>query len=141
TALNSYAEQDWAAGHGWPAFTARLLELVRGAEPGSDQQLAFVNSLAGSVLDDATLAILAGWLDGSAPLPGLTVDTDLRWRLLHALVAHGKADATEIDAELARDNTATGRRQAERARAPRAAREAKADAWQRALYGDELPNA
>ncbi|WP_410642480.1 aminopeptidase N [Amycolatopsis sp. lyj-346] len=141
TALNSYAEQEWAASTGWPAFTARLLELVRGAEPGSDHQLAFVNSLAGSVLDAATLAVLAGWLDGSAPLSGLTVDTDLRWRLLHALVAHGEAGAEEIDAELARDNTATGRRQAERARALRPATEAKADAWQRAVYDDELPNA
>ncbi|MGK3202492.1 aminopeptidase N [Amycolatopsis sp. MEPSY49] len=141
TALNSYAEQEWAASTGWPAFTARLLELVRGAEPGSDHQLAFVNSLSGSVLDASTLDVLAGWLDGSAPLPGLTVDTDLRWRLLHALVAHGKAAASEIDAELARDNTATGRRQAERARALRPTAEAKADAWQRAVYDDELPNA
>ncbi|RSM38509.1 aminopeptidase N [Amycolatopsis balhimycina DSM 5908] len=141
TALNSYAEQEWAAATGWPAFTARLLELVRDAEPGSDHQLAFVNSLAGSVLDAATLAVVAGWLDGSAPLPGLTVDTDLRWRLLHALVAHGKAGSAEIDAELARDNTATGRRQAERARALRPTPEAKADAWQRAVYDDELPNA
>ncbi|MBE8521757.1 aminopeptidase N [Amycolatopsis sp. H6(2020)] len=141
TALNSYAEQEWAAATGWPAFTTRLLELVRDAEPGSDHQLAFVNSLAGSVLDAATLSVVSGWLDGSAPLPGLTVDTDLRWRLLHTLVAHGEADATEIDAELARDNTATGRRQAERARALRPTDEAKADAWQRAVYDDELPNA
>ncbi|MCR6483462.1 aminopeptidase N [Amycolatopsis sp. OK19-0408] len=141
TALNSYAEQEWAAARGWPAFTARLLELARGAEAGSDHQLAFVNSLSGSVLDAATLSVLAGWLDGSAPLPGLSVDTDLRWRLLHALVAHGKADTAEIDAELARDNTATGRRQAERARALRPTAEAKADAWQRAVYDDELPNA
>ncbi|MEU8640255.1 aminopeptidase N [Amycolatopsis sp. NPDC048633] len=141
TALNSYAEQKWAASRGWPAFTTRLLELARGAEAGSDHQLAFVNSLSGSVLDDASLTVLAGWLDGSAPLDGLSVDTDLRWRLLHALVAHGKADTAEIDAELARDNTATGRRQAERARALRPTAEAKADAWQRAVYDDELPNA
>ncbi|MDX3190738.1 aminopeptidase N [Streptomyces sp. MN03-5084-2B] len=141
TALNSYAEQEWAASTGWPAFTARLLELVRDAEPGSDHQLAFVNSLSGSVLDAATLSVLSGWLDGSAPLPGLTVDTDLRWRLLHALVAHGEAGASEIDDELSRDNTATGRRQAERARALRPTAEAKADAWQRAVYDDELPNA
>ncbi|MEA5366884.1 aminopeptidase N [Amycolatopsis sp., V23-08] len=141
TALNSYAEQGWAASTGWPAFTGRLLELVRGAEAGSDHQLAFVNSLAGSVLDEDTLAVVAGWLDGSAPLEGLSVDTDLRWRLLHALVSHGKADSAEIEAELARDNTATGRRQAERARALRPTAEAKADAWQRAVYDDELPNA
>ncbi|GHF62471.1 aminopeptidase N [Amycolatopsis bartoniae] len=141
TALNSYAEQRWAAEQGWPAFTARLLELARSAEPGSDHQLAFVNSLTGSVLDDEKLGVLAGWLDGSAPLDGLTVDADLRWRLLNALVAHGKAADAEIDAELARDDTATGRRHAEHARALRPSVDGKAEAWQRAVYDDELPNA
>ncbi|MEU6646392.1 aminopeptidase N [Saccharomonospora sp. NPDC046836] len=141
TALNSYAEETWARQAGWPAFTARLLELAGAAEPGSDHQLAFVNSLAGSVLDEPTVAVLRGWLDGSAPLAGLTVDTDLRWRLLHALVAHGVAGDAEIDAEQARDDTAAGRRQAERARALRPTAEAKAHAWQRAVYDDELPNA
>jgi aminopeptidase N len=141
TALNSYAERKWAAERGWPEFTSRLLELALGAEPGSDHQLTFVNSLAGSVLDDEKLGVLAGWLDGSAPLAGLTVDADLRWRLLNALVAHGKAGHEEIDAELARDDTATGRRHAEHARALRPAAESKAEAWQRAVYDDELPNA
>ncbi|EID53025.1 aminopeptidase N [Saccharomonospora xinjiangensis] len=141
TALNSYAQPSWAAEHGWPGFTAALLELTRSAEPASDHQLAFVNSLASSVLDEPTLDVLAGWLDGSAPLEGLTVDTDLRWRLLHALVAHGRASDAEIDAELRRDDTATGRRHAERARALRPTAEAKAQAWQRAVYDDESPNA
>ncbi|MGC7094015.1 aminopeptidase N [Amycolatopsis lurida] len=141
TALNSYAEPEWAISQGWPAFTGKLLELAKSAQPGSDHQLAFVNSLAGGVLDDTALTALAGWLDGSAPLEGLTVDTDLRWRLLQALVAHGKAGDDEIDAELARDNTATGRRQAEGSRALRPTPEAKADAWQRAVFDDELPNA
>ncbi|WP_236793915.1 aminopeptidase N [Amycolatopsis sp. GM8] len=141
TALNSYAERAWANERGWPELTARLLGLARDAEPGSDHQLAFVNSLAGSVLDEEQLGVLAGWFDGTAPLPGLTVDADLRWRLLNALVAHGKAGDTEIDAELARDDTATGRRRAEHARALRPTPEAKAEAWQRAVYDDELPNA
>jgi aminopeptidase N len=141
TALNSYTEQEWAAAVGWPAFSARLLELARGAEPGSDHQLSFVNSLAGSVLDEDTVAVVAGWLDGSAPLDGLSVDTDLRWRLLQTLVAHGKAGEDEIDAEQQRDNTAAGRRHAERSRALRPTAEAKADAWQRAIYDDDLPNA
>ncbi|WP_216216126.1 aminopeptidase N [Amycolatopsis aidingensis] len=141
TALSSYADQDWAVGHGWPTFTGKLLELARAAEPGSDHQLAFVNSLTSSVLDDNLLATLAGWLDGSASLAGLTVDTDLRWRLLHALVAHGKAGAAEIDAEQQRDDTAAGRRHAERSRALRPTPQAKAEAWRRAVYDDELPNA
>jgi aminopeptidase N len=141
TALSSYAEPSWAASTGWPAYTARLLELAQAAEPGSDHQLAFVNSLAGCVLSEQTLTVLRGWLDGSAPLPGLTVDTDLRWRLLHAQVAHGVFGTAEIEAEEQRDATAAGHRQAERARALRPTDEAKAEAWQRAVFDDELPNA
>ncbi|MFD2421397.1 aminopeptidase N [Amycolatopsis pigmentata] len=141
TAVNSYAEPAWAESRGWPEITARLLELARAAEPGSDHQLAFVNALAGSVLDDATLDVLAGWFDGSSALEGLTVDADLRWRLLRALVAHGKAGDAEIEAEVARDDTATGRRHAEQARALRPTAEAKAEAWRKAVYDDELPNA
>ncbi len=66
------------------------------------------------MLDESTLDMLRGWYDGSAALAGLDVDTDLRWRLLHALVAHGKADLAEINAEEERDPTSTGHRRAQR---------------------------
>ncbi|MQA08847.1 MAG: aminopeptidase N [Pseudonocardiaceae bacterium] len=139
-ALSSYADPDWAP-EGWARYTDRLIELARSVEPGSDHQLAFVNALTGSLLDESKLEVLRGWLDGSAPLEGLVVDTDLRWRLLFALVAHGAADLAEIDAELDQDPTAAGQRHAERARALRPTEEAKAEAWQRAVHDDELPNA
>jgi aminopeptidase N len=140
TALASYAEPAWAAEHGWPAFRRRLLELARAAEPGGDHQLALVNSLSTAVLGPAELAAVRGWFTGAEPLPGLEVDTDLRWRLLLALVAHGMAGDAEIDAELARDPTATGRRNAERARSLQSLPQAKELAWQRAVHDDELPN-
>ncbi|MCD2186874.1 aminopeptidase N [Actinomycetospora soli] len=141
TALASYADPQWAVEEGWPSFVATLLDLARTAEAGSDHQLAIVNALSGSVLTPEALTALAGWRDGTAPLEGLTVDTDLRWRLLHALVAHGTAGEAEIEAELARDNTATGLRMAERARALVPTPEAKARAWERAVHDDTLPNA
>ncbi|PSL56735.1 aminopeptidase N [Saccharothrix carnea] len=140
TALSSYADVSWRD-EGWRKFTSRTLELARAAEPGSDHQLAFVNALAGSVLDSSTLAVVRGWLDGTDVLEGLDVDTDLRWRLLHALVAHGAADLDEIRAEEERDPTATGRRKAESARALRPTLDAKTEAWDRAVNDDELPNA
>ncbi|MFD7653291.1 aminopeptidase N [Actinosynnema sp. NPDC059797] len=140
TALSSYADASWRD-EGWRRFTTRVLELARAAEPGSDHQLAFVNSLAGSVLDEPSLAVLRGWYDGTDVLEGLDVDTDLRWRLLHALVAHGAAGLDEIRAEEERDPTATGRRRAESARALRPTIEAKTEAWDRAVHDDELPNA
>jgi aminopeptidase N len=140
TAISSYADPEFAP-RGWRALTDRVLELVRAAEPSSDHQLSFVNSLAGSVLEEDKVKVLRGWLDGSDPLPGLDVDTDLRWRLLQALVAHGAAGPEEIDAEELRDATAAGHRHAERARALQPTLEAKEKAWQRAVFDDELPNA
>ena len=140
TALASYAEPGWAVTEGWPTFVARLLELAH-ADPGSDHQLAIVNALAGSVLTGEAIDTIGGWRSGEKPLEGLTVDTDLRWRLLHALVAHGAAGEAEIEAEYALDNTATGRRMTERARALIPTPEAKAEAWRRAVEDDSLPNA
>jgi aminopeptidase N len=140
TALGSYADPAWAP-RGWRMFTDRILELAKSVEPGSDHQLAFVNSLASSALEEDKLAVLRGWLDGSAPLGGLTVDTDLRWRLTQALVAHGVVGDEEIDELLKQDSTATGHRQAERARALRPTITSKDEAWRRAVHDDELPNA
>ncbi|MGW7533019.1 aminopeptidase N [Amycolatopsis sp. NPDC054798] len=141
TALDSFADPEWARQHGWPEFARVLRKLAADAEPGSDRQLTFVNALAAAPLEDALLDQLSGWLDGTAPLAGLTVDTDLRWRLLQALVAHGRCGEKEIGATLELDDTAAGRRQAERARALIPTPEAKAEAWRRALTDDELPNA
>ena len=45
---------------GWPAFADRLLELARGAEAGSDHQLAYVNALCDSVLSDRHTEVLSG---------------------------------------------------------------------------------
>ncbi|HEX3592583.1 MAG TPA: aminopeptidase N [Pseudonocardiaceae bacterium] len=140
TALGSYADGAWAP-TGWSEFRNRMLELARAAQPGSDHQLAYVNALCSSVLDDEILAVLRGWLDGTDLLSGLTVDADLRWRLVRALAAHGKLDQPEIDAERERDATATGNRQAEWATALRPTDESKAEAWRRAVADDDLPNA
>ena len=141
TAVSSYAEPGWAAESGWPLLTDALLAMARSGQPGSDAQLVAVNALTSSVLDEPKLDLLAGWLAGTDELPGLVVDTDLRWRLLHALVAHGAAGEAEIAAEHERDRTSTGERQAERARALIPTQEAKERAWQLAVHDDTLPNA
>ena len=59
----------------------------------------------------ATLEAAAGGV------PGLTVDDDPRWATLRRLAAAGEADDARIDAELARDPSDAGRRQAAAARA------------------------
>ena len=73
-------------------------------------------------------------------LEGLAVDTDMRWTLLISLVASGDATTDDIDAELQRDNTATGRERAEQARAAFPTAEAKATAWRRGVEEEGLPN-
>ena len=144
TAIMSYADEQWAAERGWPLLTDALRFRLDTAPAGSDAQLAVVNSLMGSVLPDVVLDRFRGWLLDIEVPDGLTVDTDLRWRLLHALVAHGAVQGdpeAAVAAELERDPTSTGQRQAERARALVPTAEAKEQAWQRAVHDDELPNA
>jgi aminopeptidase N len=141
TAVASYADEQWAAERGWPMLVDALLRRLGTAEPGSDAQLATVNSLTSCVLYTTVLEQFRLWLDGQDVPPGLDVDTDLRWRLLHALAAHGATTGAEIDAELERDPTATGQRQAERARALAPTAAAKERAWERAVHDDDIPNA
>jgi aminopeptidase N len=141
TALSAYADPAWASEDGWPRFTSTLMNLLATADPGSDHQLALVNALTASLLGKPELDALAGWLIGDGAPEALAVDTDLRWRLLQALTAHGVMGEDEIAAEQDRDATATGRRQAERARALLPTPTAKERAWQRAMRDDELPNA
>ncbi len=140
-ALSSYADPTWAGEEGWPRFTSTLMRLVNTAEPGSDHQLALVNALTAALLGKPELDVLAGWLAGDGVPEALAVDTDLRWRLLQALTAHGVLGEEEIDAEQHRDPTATGRRQAERARALLPTPAVKERAWHQAMCDDELPNA
>jgi aminopeptidase N len=148
TAVGSYADPDWAGTEGWPTVADRLVALARGAEPGSDHQLAFVNALCSSVLSTDHVVLLADLLDhdpAELGLTGLRVDTDLRWRIIIALAGAGRVDAegTEIpfiDAEAARDNTATGKRNAAQASAARPQAAVKEAAWQRVVEDDTLAN-
>ncbi|OZM79345.1 aminopeptidase N [Pseudonocardia sp. MH-G8] len=141
TAITSYGDETWAAERGWPMLVDSLLLRLGSAPAGSDAQLATVNALTSSVLYTPVLEGMREWLHGENVPDGLTIDTDLRWRLLHALAAHGTVGEAEIDEELRRDPTSTGQRQAERARALIPSAEAKERAWQRAVHDDEVPNA
>ena len=148
TALASYAEPTWARKHGWPQFADRLLELARGAQPGSDQQLAFLNALCASVLSTRHVVALADLLDhdpAELGLAGLEIDTDLRWRIVTALATAGEIDADGpatpfIDAEVQRDPTAAGKRHGAQAAAARPQPQVKEDAWTTVVEDDTLPN-
>ncbi len=140
-AVGSYAEPGWAAERGWPSVTGALTDLALSADPGSDTQLAAVQALAGSRLQTAQLELIEGWRSGNAPLSGLAIDTELSWTLLGALVAHGVAGPSDIDAGAAADPTASGERRATQVRAliPDAAN--KAAVWERLIGDDGMANA
>jgi aminopeptidase N len=148
TALGSYADPDWSQSEGWPAFADRLLELARAAAAGSDHQLAFVNALCTSVLSTRHVVVLADLLDhepAELGLAGLSIDTDLRWRIVTALAAAGEIDADGpatpfIDAEVQRDPTAAGKRYGAQAAAARPQAAVKESAWTTVIEDDALAN-
>ena len=121
-------------------WTAGLAGLLKQVAPGSDHQLAVVRALAGSVTTPAGAGLLTAWLAGDEVPDGLSVDADLRWRLVTNLARLGGIDDAGIDAELARDNTATGAEKAAGARASRPGQQAKAEAWHLAIEDPSVPN-
>ncbi|HWA64823.1 MAG TPA: aminopeptidase N [Mycobacteriales bacterium] len=122
-------------------FAERIFELLDASEPGSGLQLAYARAAATNAMEDAQLARIEALLSGEEAIEGLVVDTDLRWLLLRRLVSKGRATADAIDAELARDDTAAGRRFALTLRAAAPNAEAKAAAWRSMVEEDTLPNA
>ncbi|MCI4657414.1 aminopeptidase N [Cryobacterium zhongshanensis] len=117
-----------------------LWSLAQHAEPGSDAQFQFVKFFASVAETDSQLANVQALRDGSVPLEGLEIDTDLAWELLIALAAGGKAGLAEIDAAHAADNTATGAQSAAQARAALPTAEAKQAAWDSLIETDTAPN-
>ncbi|MFT3862435.1 aminopeptidase N [Micropruina sp.] len=121
-------------------WTAGLARLLKQAEPGSDHQLAIVRALALSLTTPQGAELLRAWLAGEEVPSGLVVDADLRWRFVTHLARLGGLDDAGIDAELARDHTATGAEKAAGARAARPDSEAKAAAWRRIIDDPSVPN-
>ena len=140
TSLDLYVAPEHRAAISAGAARA-LLDLARAARPGSDAQLQLVKAFATRAATPELLDAVHGLLDGSAPLDGLTVDTDLAWELLTSLVAGGRAGEAEIADRLSADPTATGERAAAAARAAVPGPEAKASAWQAAVESTDLANA
>jgi aminopeptidase N len=134
-AMRRFADPGWRPA-GLDLMAGTLRGLLNEAPPGSDVQLAYLRAFAGVAAGADDLALLAGLLDGSAQLDGLTVDTDLRWALLWRLVSRGAAGPDEIDAELDRDATDAGQRHAATCRAAIPTAEAKQEAWDTLTSGE-----
>jgi aminopeptidase N len=138
-AVRRFADPAWSA-EGLESIAQALRDLLQGAEPGSDRQLAYAQALAGVVTSPGDLELLAGLLDGSTAIEGLAIDTELRWELLYRLASRGVAQAAQIDAELARDATDAGARHVAACRAARPDPAGKEEAWNQITSG-RLSNA
>jgi aminopeptidase N len=128
-AARQYTDPAWRA-EGLAFIAASLRSLAATAPAGSDHQLAYVRALAVVATAPEDLEFLAGLLDGSTGLDGLAVDTELRWALLRRLVSRGERGEEAIDAELSRDATDAGERQAAGCRAAIPTLTAKRETWE-----------
>ena len=122
-------------------FAGSLYEQAQAAPHGSDHQLALFRAFVSIARTPEQLSAVERALHESVAPEGLTLDADLRWTLVHRLVATGRADSELIDSEFDRDHTASGERQAAAARAALPTEAGKDAAWRAAVETDELPNA
>ncbi|MGW1809802.1 aminopeptidase N [Streptomyces sp. NPDC002078] len=140
SALVHYAAPEWRQTGGELLAQGALREL-EAAEPGSEHQLAWARFFATVASGETDLALLKRLLDGAESIDGLEVDQELRWAFLEPLAAHGVADETVLAAELARDDTASGKRHQVRCLAARPSAAVKAQAWAQVVESDALSNA
>ncbi|WP_027341498.1 aminopeptidase N [Hamadaea tsunoensis] len=117
---------------GW--FAEAAATRIRTA-PSPDLQLAWASLLARLATKPADLGLIEDLLEARTTIEGLTVDTELRWALLGALVRTGRAGAARIDAERERDRTTAGEEYALGARAALPEADAKAAAWSSIVDG------
>ncbi|CAL9563233.1 aminopeptidase N [Streptomyces sp. Tu 3180] len=140
SALVHYAAPGWRERGG--ALLAECAEReLYDAEPGSEHQLAWARFFARTAGEPAGLGLLTGLLDGTSAVEGLVVDQELRWAFLEPLAAHGIADEKALAEELARDDTASGKRHQVRCLAARPSAEVKAQCWAQVVESDALSNA
>jgi aminopeptidase N len=125
---------------------ARLAEMAASAwsqanqsDPGGERQLAWIRSWAASAGSNEDRSRMHALLNGSADVPGLDVDTELRWHLVGSLASQDAEAEPLIAAELQRDPTSQGRDHAAAARASRPSAEAKETAWTSFLPTPPLP--
>ncbi|MGW4082484.1 aminopeptidase N [Streptomyces sp. NPDC004822] len=139
SALTHYAAPEWRE-QGARLLTEGASEQLHAAGPGSEQQLAWARFFA-RVTDEQGLELLSGLLDGKRSVEGLVVDQELRWAFLEPLAAHGVVGESELADELARDDTASGKRHQVRCLAARPSEAVKAQAWAQVVESDALSNA
>ncbi|QDQ94205.1 aminopeptidase N [Rhodococcus sp. WB9] len=131
--LRDTARLDWLE-HTWRALW--------NAPPASGSQLAWARAVAGAAaMDGSRAADIRSILEAGGPVPtGLALDPDLRWGFWGALAATGHADDADLDGELRRDDTGSGRTAYLRAKFSRPDPDVKAKAWESIFHDRTLSN-
>jgi aminopeptidase N len=133
TSVEAYAKDSNRA-----AYREKLADglwaLTQSSAPGSDLQLLISRAFAINAHTAEQTAKIRELLNGG--VPGLKVDTDLRWYFLIALTERGSTTKAELDAELAKDNTTSGNIAFETCLAAMPNHEAKAYAFNKMLNED-----
>ncbi|ART20714.1 aminopeptidase N [Corynebacterium striatum] len=130
SAQSNYADPAWAEES--TVLADALLEGTKDSDP--ERSIIFTQALAKIRLTEGTRAFLQDVLESSD-------DEGLRWYAIAALAADGALDdvSSAVDAQLARDNSATGYQAAVRARAAVNTAENKRAVWDEIAAG-ELTN-
>ena len=120
---------------------------LRAAAPGSDSQLIRARAwleaagqagLLGEDVASQVVARIRGLLNGD--LPGLELDTDLRWRALTALARLDAVSTEELDAQREADPTAGGLTRHLKVTSSRPREELKTEVFNRLLSDTTLSN-
>jgi aminopeptidase N len=140
SAVTHYAAPGWRETGGRLLAEGARRELYA-AGPGSEHQLAWARFFARTATSEADFELLSDLLAGTASVEGLDLDQELRWVFLEPLAAHGVTDEKVLAEELARDDTASGKRHQVRCLAARPSQAVKAQAWAQVVESDALSNA
>ncbi|MFE9447650.1 aminopeptidase N [Streptomyces sp. NPDC006739] len=117
-------------------LTSLCRDLIRRTEDGDNPGLRLI-AVRHFIDVAAHPDAIAAWLaDGTVP-GGPELDPELRWRILGRLAVLDATDEAAIDAELARDPSATGQEGAARCRAALPDPEAKRRAWEAMFAADD----
>jgi aminopeptidase N len=121
--------------------TARLHEAARrrtsAEKPGSEEQLAAFRAVVATSSD---VGALTSWRDEDDLPEGISLDLDLRWRVLLRLAVLGGTSPDELDAQLQAEPTAAAQVHHTCAMASLPTEAAKAYAWARFTGEVDVPN-
>ncbi|GAC1343215.1 MAG: aminopeptidase N [Candidatus Dormibacteria bacterium] len=104
---------------------------LAGADPASDEQLAWAHTYIATAGEPADLDRLRALYDGEEVIDGLNVDVDLRWSIVDRLAITGRADEQLISGQLRAAGDSMDQLHAESTRASRPDPAVKAEVWRR----------